>query len=759
MGVIIVFFGVAFLLKYAAQRNIIPLEFRLAGVAVGGLAMLVIGWWLRHSKTAYGLVLQGGGVGILYLVVFGAAKLYGFLPMVPALAIMITLVALSCLLAVLQDARSLAVFGTIGGFLAPVLMSTGAGSHVLLFSYYGLLNVGIFAIAWAKSWRELNLIGFFFTFAIGTLWGSSGYQPQHFASTEPFLLVFFIFYVVISILFAHRQPINLRGFIDGPLVFGLPLIVSGLQYYMVRDMQYGMALSVLGFGFFYLSLAIFLWRRLSEPMHLLCEAFLALGVVFGSLAIPLALDGHWSSSIWALEGAGMVWVGAKQGRVLARHFGLLLQCAAAYIFLDSVWYPFTAFPFANSYFLGCLCLSLAALISSYVLDCYSDVLNKWEVRYYPLPLLVWGLVWWYFGGLREMEKQFVPHEKIHGFLLFCSATSMLIGLMLRSVRWSRLSLALLLQFPLMVVLVPLSLFSFHGTSHLFYGWGMVAWVIAFFVEYRLLYLFAGDWPKKLEISWHLGTLWLLLLVLSHEANWAVGRVVGLSAAWSMICWALIPCGGLFLLMHLAQRPWWPIGKFRSSYLGIGGLIPAIAMTLWLVISLGFSGDPAPLPYLPLVNPVELTGALAVFTLFLWARFGKDHEFAKRYLPPKTVLWGIGSLCFLLLNSIVARSVHFFAGIPYYSDALYHSAIFQAAIAGLWGVSALAITIWATRRGSRAVWMVGAILLGMVVMKLFLVDLSAAGTIGRIVSFLVVGVLMLLIGYFSPIPPKSQEEKI
>jgi uncharacterized membrane protein len=191
IGVIIVFFGVAFLLKYAAQRNMVPLELRLVGVALGGLAMLGTGWWLRRRKTGYGLVLQGGGVGILYLVVFGAAKLYGMLPMVFALAVMVGLVALSCLLAVLQDARSLAVFGVIGGFLAPVLMSTGGGSHVMLFSYYGILNAGIFGIAWAKSWRELNLIGFIFTFAIGTLWGSSGYRPEHFASTEPFLLLFF----------------------------------------------------------------------------------------------------------------------------------------------------------------------------------------------------------------------------------------------------------------------------------------------------------------------------------------------------------------------------------------------------------------------------------------------------------------------------------------------------------------------------------------------------------------------------------------
>src|SRR5690606_33880055 len=130
IGIIVLFFGVAFLLKYAAQQNMIPIEFRMVGVALSGMAMLGCGWWLRHIRSGYGLALQGGGVGILYLVVFASAKLYSFLPMTLSLVVMISLVALSCLLAVLQDSKSLAVFGIVGGFLAPVLMSTGDGSHV-----------------------------------------------------------------------------------------------------------------------------------------------------------------------------------------------------------------------------------------------------------------------------------------------------------------------------------------------------------------------------------------------------------------------------------------------------------------------------------------------------------------------------------------------------------------------------------------------------------------------------------------------------
>jgi len=91
VGVIILFFGVAFLLKYAAQRNAFPIELRLISVAAGAIGMLIFGWRLRHTKAPYALVLQGGAVGILYLTVFSAAKLYTVLPLGFTFFVMIAL--------------------------------------------------------------------------------------------------------------------------------------------------------------------------------------------------------------------------------------------------------------------------------------------------------------------------------------------------------------------------------------------------------------------------------------------------------------------------------------------------------------------------------------------------------------------------------------------------------------------------------------------------------------------------------------------
>lgn len=402
IGIVILFFGVSFLVKYAAEKNVLPIELRLAAVALGAVAVLVTGWRLRHKPGAYGLVLQGGAVAVLYLTVFGAAKLYHLLPPLLAFALMVALVALSGMLAVLQNAKALALFGVAGGFVTPILLSSGSGSHVALFSYYAVLNAGILGIAWFKSWRELNLLGFVFTFVIGAAWGHNSYRPELFNTTEPFLVLFFLFYLAISVLFAYRQPPQLKGYIDGSLVFGVPLIGFTLQGALVRDMEYGLAFSALSLSAIYIFLARTLWKRQIEGMRLLTEAFLALGIVFGSLAVPLALDGRWTAATWALEGAALVWVGLHQQRRLARWFGLLLQFGAGVALLITLDAPKAPLAVWNGAYLGGLVVSLAGLFSSWQLQRHKIKLMVQE-QLLALPVFAWGLLWWCGIGLREVE--------------------------------------------------------------------------------------------------------------------------------------------------------------------------------------------------------------------------------------------------------------------------------------------------------------------------------------------------------------------
>ncbi len=751
IGVIVLFFGFAFLLKYAAQRNYIPIEFRLIGVFLGGLALLGAGWRLRASKMMYGLLLQGGGVGVLYLTIFAAARFYQLLPYGFCFVIMVCLVALSGILAVLQDAKYLALFGIVGGFLAPVLISTGSGSHVLLFSYYALLNIGIAGIAWHKAWRELNLVGFIFTFGIASLWGGRYYQPHYFSTTEPFLILFFLCYVAIAVLFALRQPLDLKGYVDGTLVFGTPLVAFGLQNGLVRDFPYAMAISALSLGLFYMTLATVLWRRKANEFRLISESFLAFGVVFGSLAIPLALDGRWTSAAWALEGGAILWIGIRQGRLMPRFFGMLLQAGSGLSFLIAMDNPFRQIAVANSFFVGCLLISLAGLFSSWYLNRRSELLHTWE-RHAATPLMVWGLAWWFGASVLEIERFIAWQDRNAVMLMHAAVTFLLTDIVSRRLVWKPFSYPALLLLPVMG-LALLNHVGGAGDTHLFAGMGWVAWLLAFCVQYRLLYTCEKVWPGKTLPGWHQGTLWLLLAVLVLEGSHCIGVLLPGAQTWQYCVWGLVPGITVLLILSKGDRLAWPIRRFHDAYFGMGTTLPVAFCFGWTVLFNFYPADPAPLPYIPVLNPLAVTQIFLLVMILKWIDDREpwfqqvDMKIGTRTL--KMILFGAG---FLLLNAMVARSVHFWIHVPYTAPALFDSVLFQAALSILWGLTALTVALIATRMGNRPAWIVGASILSLVVVKLFFVDLAGTGTVARIVSFLGVGSLMLVIGYFSPLPP-------
>ena len=236
-----------------------------------------------------------------------------------------------------------------------VVTSSGSGDHVALFTYYAILNVAIVGIAWFKAWRMLNVLGFAFTFGIATLWGSGAYRPELFASTEPFLVLFVLMYLLIPVLFATRQAPELRGFVDGTLVFGTPIVAFGLQSQLVANTQYGLALSAVALAAIYIGMATYLYRRRADELRVLVETQLALSVAFVTVAIPLALDARWTSAAWALQGAALVWLGFRQRRKLPLAAGLALQSlsGAAYVVQSGAS---AAWPIVNGLCLGALLL-------------------------------------------------------------------------------------------------------------------------------------------------------------------------------------------------------------------------------------------------------------------------------------------------------------------------------------------------------------------------------------------------------------------
>jgi uncharacterized membrane protein len=754
VGIVILFFGVAFLLKYASERFDLPIELRLAGVAAGALVLLVLGWRLRERRAGYALTLQGGGIGILYLVIFAAFRLYHLLPPVQAFALLVAVAALSAVIAVAQDALALAVLGSSGGFLAPILASTDGGSHVMVFSYYAVLNAGILAIAWFKAWRVLNLVGFAFTFAIGTVWGVRFYRPEHFASTEPFLALFFAFYLAIPILFARRRAPGLERYVDATLVFGVPLVAFGLQISLVHEIEYGAAWSALTLSAVYLVLAKAVFGKSGEGLRLLAETFLALGVVFGSLAIPLALEGRWTSAAWALEGAAIVWVGIRQQRLPARVFGITLQFLAGAAFLADQSRLAVSWPIANSAYLGCVFLALGGLFCAWYLDRHHTAVTEPE-RTVAVALFAWGIAWWAGGALGEIDRHVPPAYRIHAPLVFLTASCAAFSWLHTRVEWRLARYPAQAVTPLMVVaLGATAAQERHPLAHL----GYVGWPLAFVAHFALLR--RHDAPGSQYQYWaHAAGVWLLAALGSWEIGWGIDQLVVGRAVWPLIAWALAPGALLTALALRGMRIAWPVASHRDAYLTAGPAPLAAFLVVWgLLVNFVSNGDPAPLPYVPILSPLDLAELGALLAVALW--FLESHRLALQPIAtvPRGQAYGVlAALVFVWVNAVLLRTLHHWGGVPFTLESMLRSDIVQTAFSILWTLVALASMGLATRRSLRAAWIAGAILMAVVVVKLFMIDLSNVGTIQRIVSFVGVGVLMLVLGYFSPVPPRSPRE--
>ena len=915
LGLLILFIGISFLLKYAAERVTVPIELRLTGIVLADIVLLLWGWRIRERRREISLPVQGAALAILMLVTFGAFRLYQLIPGGLAFGLLFALTFFTCLLALLQNALWLAVFGIAGGFLAPIMTSTGQGSHIALFSYYALLNAGILGIALKRSWRGLNLLGFAFTFIIGTAWGVLRYIPEHYVSTQLFLILFIGFYVGIAVAYAARQAPALKNYVDATLVFGVPLVAFGLQYGLVKDTRFGVAFASLGFGLLYTATALALWRRSGKHFQLLVEAFLALGLVFGTLALPFALDGRWTSAAWALEGAGVVWVGLRQRQALTCLFGMLVQAGAWVAFLGTasgidsaaaaaganLWLGFlllagtaflmarnlrarqgdlpsplpdwaagaflavaTAWLFGGAWTeivlrtddsamvnllaasaLACavilgaiaarmqwqlartLALTVQALagatllILTFAVGLQNDhqpnlfdtpflaallifggaFFSSWAMQRlaegnYPVAaraMLAWSALWWYgpvllilcnWLFLHYADARFAEQGESAPLALFGIAvalSSLAFSHAARRLAWPGLRWLGVCSWVALAVATVLILAALYqdqqidteaavayavlwlSSEYLLRRWPLNGWRIAT-MPLQTLHLVrsAGPWL----MIWPAGAIaverWLHIdagaqQALLAQAGWQT------SGSWARYIPAWLMMLAIVCLIKQARAGAWPSAPLSAWYRSV--LIPlASAWSLLLVAvwNLVQDGAMAPLPYLPLLNPLDLsTGfavvlALACYRMRLADALGAagaggaaGRKAAPRWLARVPVALAFGGYAWF--NLMLLRTAAHYLGLPYRFDPLFASQFIQAMLSLVWSISALILMWRAASQLSRPQWVTGAVLLGLVVGKLFLVDLQDVGGVARIISFVGVGLLMVLIGYLAPFP--------
>jgi hypothetical protein len=280
----------------------------------------------------------------------------------------------------------------------------------------------------------------------------------------------------------------------------------------------------------------------------------------------------------------------------------------------------------------------------------------------------------------------------------------------------------------------------------------IAWPLAWLFAVYTLWREERVGQRVLTGVRHAIALYVPIFLVTWELMW---RLTDWNFGAACRSAAVAVPGTLALLAMTAARNSgrWPLASHWALY-RTTILSPLVGLALYwsLVVNVRAPGSLEPLSvYIPVLNPIDLSMALAAFAVVAWGRTLEDATIRVRF-------WlTLAAFGFAWLNAMALRTIHYWDGVPYQADAMLASVLVQATLSILWTSAALALMVISRKRMDRRLWLAGAALLAVVVAKLFLVDLANTGTVARIVSFLGVGVMLLVIGYIAPVPPGLPEE--
>jgi uncharacterized membrane protein len=349
--------------------------------------------------------------------------------------------------------------------------------------------------------------------------------------------------------------------------------------------------------------------------------------------------------------------------------------------------------------------------------------------------------------------------------MFFACSGAVFGLLWQRLRWAEARYAALSVLPL-AVMTLLTMVA-RGMPQPFADYAYAGWLLAFAAHLRVLHQHRGTVCGRAKWLqwWHAAGLWLLTAVLSWAFAWQIDRYVAGRSVWPLVAYAVVPgaliAGFALRGAGLATLRRWPLAAHPRAYFYLGAMPIAVYLLLWsFAVNFISDGNPAPLPYVPLLNPLDLAQCGALLAIVMWFVHLKRAGLPGVVLPGAAVAWTLlGAVLFIALNGMLLRTLHHYADVPFSLDRMMSSMLVQASFSLFWSLLALSAMVFANKRTLRGLWVVGAVLLAVVIAKLALVDLSNSGTVERIVSFIGVGLFCVVVGYFAPVPParKSAQE--
>ncbi len=337
-GIIIILCGIAFFLKYSIDKNILPPLGRVSLTMITAMAMLVTGLFLTNKKYhLIGLGLTGGGLATLYFTVFSAFQRYHLIDAKLAFGMMIIITLTAGVLAVRLNAMLVAIFGVVGGYVTPILLSTGTKNLPGLYSYLLLLGLGTLFIARYKYWKLLNVMSFVLTYLIYIVTLARFYEhPSDFIVAITFGSLFFLLFACLTLIrnIIRREKITVLELVGMVANLAVFLSVSLWLTNQLGDIRYGAIITLALALFYMMQIALFMNMKIKDRNLLL----ILFGLASFSLTItfPLLLSGKWITAAWAIQAFIFLWLSHKIGSNFLRNVAYIIYAITfgRLIFID-----------------------------------------------------------------------------------------------------------------------------------------------------------------------------------------------------------------------------------------------------------------------------------------------------------------------------------------------------------------------------------------------------------------------------------------
>jgi uncharacterized membrane protein len=788
IGVLIIVFGVGFFLKYAFDSGwITPLYRVWTGILVG-VAFLATGEWLRKKYATYAYGLTGGGILTLYLTAWASFKLYNLYPQRAVFVFMALITATAVLLAARYNTLIIAILGLIGGFLTPILLSTGVDNQTGLFGYIILLDLGVLALAFTKQWRSLNYMSFAATVLMTAAWMGEWYAPEKLWLTITFLTILFVIFALLAILYnvINKRP---TGWLDLGMVFVNALLYFSTTYLLLNHWrQSGRYHAYLG-GFavlmsaFYGLLGYFTYSRDRED-RLLILTFGGLAFLFLVLAVPIQFDQQWVTMAWAIEGAILTWIGLRVKDRVSIYAAMCVFGIAVFhwFVIDVIQFGYkagTSFtPFWNPRALSCAVLVGALAAASWFYKRMGEHLTNEEREMFSALYLLGANAFTitllsldinsYFAQKKAISDAAAGEnlqriDNMHMFTLSAlwamyGAAALLVGITRRLVIIRFAALCLLGATALKVLAVDLFAYDsgWHRTifNETFAAFAMV---IAAFALGAWLYSRAEnieETERQIMIPVLVGAANLLLLIaLSAEVIGHYNRALSTNLQdieekkqfWLSVLWTLYATAALTL------------GIIRGSkLLRIGGL-SLLALTIFKLIGIDLSYYDAGWHTL-IFNRTFGAYALMIVALaagiWFYSRSEKVGSAEKIGIIPVMII--VANLLALLALSTEAwgyydKQIDNIASVTVNSDMDYEKLADlklaqQFALSIIWTIYGGAMMALGFLRRSLLSRIMALLLLSLTILKVFFLDFASLDKLYRIVLAIVLGLILLAVAF-------------